>query len=85
MKMMSLEKLALLAIPNPSAALHYVPKFHGCYEAIDVRAYQLMTAVYREHHRVNFGTLIVFNVTFIVFKWESLYINLVVDLDTHWH
>ena len=32
MKMMSLEKLALLAIPNPSAALHYVPKSHGCHE-----------------------------------------------------
>ena len=54
MKMMSLEKLALLAIPNLSAALHYVPKFHGCYEAIDVRAYQLMTAVYREPPRVKF-------------------------------
>ena len=52
MKMMSLEKLVLLAIPNPSAALHYVPKSHGCYEAIDERAYQLMRAVYREHHRV---------------------------------
>ena len=54
MKMMSLEKLALLAIPNPSAALHYVPKFHGCYEAIDERAYQMMRAAYREHHRVKF-------------------------------
>ena len=54
MKMMSLEKLALLAIPNPSAALHYVPKSHGCFEGIVERAYQLMRAVYREHHRVKF-------------------------------
>ena len=54
MKMMSLEKLALLAIHNPSAALHYVPQSHGCYKAIDERAYQLMRAVYREHHRVKF-------------------------------
>ena len=51
---MSLEKLALLAIPNPSAALHYIPKVHGWYEAIDERAYQMMRAVYREHHRVKF-------------------------------
>ena len=54
MKMMSLEQLGLLAIPNPSAALHYAPKSHGYYEAIDERAYQLMRAVYREHHRVKF-------------------------------
>ena len=50
MKMISLEKLVLLAIPNPSAALHYVPKSHVCYEAIDDRAYQMMRAVYREEH-----------------------------------
>ena len=36
------------------AALHCVPKSHGCYEGIDERAYQLMRAVYREHHRVKF-------------------------------
>ena len=50
MKMMSLEKLVLLGIPNPSAALHYVPKSYVCYEAIDDRAYQMMRAVYREEH-----------------------------------
>ena len=60
MKMISLEKLALLAIPNPSAALHYAPKSHGCYEAIDERAYQMMRSVYREQHRVKFRYVVRF-------------------------
>ena len=85
MKIMSLEKLALLAIPNPSAALHYIPNSYSCYEAIDERAYHLMRAVYREHHRVKFRYVDRVCVTFIDFKWESLYINLDVDLHTHWH
>ena len=60
MKMMSLEKLVLLAIPNPSAALHYVPKSYVCYEAIDDKEYQMMRAVYREEHWVNFRYVVRF-------------------------